>query len=275
MILYHYCSVEKFKQILSSKVIWLSDLTKSNDKNEVIQTFGVLWSAVKERLLYCDLDKDIVMQEIEALDKQFDLELLVDAPYGCCFCIGGDELQQWQEYGDRTKGVVLGFDFDWFIGLHQHMPHPSVNIENAIGYNAVLYQNQEIEDNFYKACYDAIKEYGLSAWIYTIRTTFKHYSAFIKNPSNYGEYETRIVYYPCEKHDLENNSLRIIGPIEKPIKHYCLPWTRVDGDNALSQIGLGCNSNLSPDDVKQLLNNAGLSGHFGIFNSNCSYRLRD
>ena len=42
MQLYHFCSVEKFKKIIGSKVLWLSDLTQSNDTQEVTRTFNNL-----------------------------------------------------------------------------------------------------------------------------------------------------------------------------------------------------------------------------------------
>ena len=42
-LVYHYCTVETFKSILQSKVLWLCDLTDSNDEQEVIRTFVVLW----------------------------------------------------------------------------------------------------------------------------------------------------------------------------------------------------------------------------------------
>lgn len=274
MIFYHYCSVETFKNILKSKVLWLSDLTKSNDDEEVTRTFQILWKRVRQRLLESDLDQEIVIREIEMLDQQYELEVQMYPPYGCCFCLSEDVLQQWQEYGDKTKGVVLGFDFNWFSDIEHQMPHPSINIKQAIGYSEVLYHNKELENGFFEICYDEIKEHGLSAWIMGIRPTFKHYSAFIKNPTFFGEYETRIVYYPSDDHDYTIGSLNIMGPIDKPFKHYCLPWTKGSGDNALCKIGLGCNCKLTHEDVQNLLNEAGLMGRFKLFNSQCSYRLR-
>lgn len=274
MIFYHYCSVETFNNILKSKVLWLSNLTSSNDDEEVTRTFQILWKRVRRRLLKSDLDQEIVIREIEMLDQQYELEVQMYLPYGCCFCLSGDVLQQWQEYGDKTTGVVLGFDFNWFSDIEHQMPHPSINIKQSIGYSEVLYHNKELEDGFYKICYDAIKEHGLSAWIMGIRPTFKHYSAFIKNPTFFGEYETRIVYYPSDDHDYTTSSLNISGPIDKPFKHYCLPWTKGNGDNALCKIGLGCNCELTPQEVQNLLNEAGLMGRFELFNSECSYRLR-
>ena len=45
-MVYHYCTVDTFKNIMSSKVLWLSDLTDSNDDQEVERTFVNLWEGV-------------------------------------------------------------------------------------------------------------------------------------------------------------------------------------------------------------------------------------
>jgi hypothetical protein len=273
-VYFHYCRVDTFKNIMNSKVLWLSNLTESNDTQEVTRTFDILWSAVKRRLLESDIDRDVVEKEIEILDHQYQIEVQIDKPYGVCFCKKADVLQQWLEYGDKTRGVVLGFDFNWFNGLKKEMPHPSSKFLNAIGYDEVLYHNKQLEEEFYKICYDAIKEHGLNAWIMGIRPTFKHYSAFIKNPTFDGEYETRIVYYPNSSEEFVDNALRISELVDAPFAHYCLPWTNGDGNNALKAIGLGCNCELTKEDVNSILINAGLSGEFQLFRSECSYRLR-
>jgi hypothetical protein len=36
---FHYCSIETFKEIVKSKVLWLSSLTESRDKEEVSRAF--------------------------------------------------------------------------------------------------------------------------------------------------------------------------------------------------------------------------------------------
>ena len=271
---YHYCSVETFKKIVESKVFWLSDLTESKDREEVSRTFNNLWSVVKERLKNSDLDSEITKKTIEILDHQYEIELLIDKPYGICFCNDSDIMQQWNEYGDKSRGLVLGFDFAWFNELKHQMPHPNSNLINSIGYHKVLYHNTELEDGFYNICYESIKTYGITAWIEAIRGTFKHYSAFIKNPWYFGEYESRIVYYPITDHISNENELRLSGLIEKPYPHYCLPWTRGNGDNALKSIGFGCNCRLTQDDLYTILMEAGLSGEFTIHKSVGSYVIK-
>lgn len=271
---FHYCSIKTFIEIINSKVLWLSNLTESNDKEEVKRTFENLWSIIKRRLMYSDLDKDIIEKEIEILDQQYKLEVQVDNPFGVCFCNECDVLEQWKEYGDKTRGVALGFDLSWFNGLKQQLPHPSSNFLHTIGYNKVLYHNKLLEDGFYRICYDAIKEYGLNAWIMKIRFTFKHYSAFIKNPTFIGEDETRIVYYPNGNKNTVENEFNVSGLVEEPFFHYCLPWTSKDGSTALKSIGLGCNCELTQDDIQSILTCAGLSGKFMFFRSESSYRIK-
>ena len=271
---FHYCSISTFKEIMNSKVLWLADLTESNDKQEVTRTFKTLWDAVKIRLRESDLDKTVVESEIEILDNQYSLEVQIDKPYGICFCKYADVLQQWLEYGDRTKGLVLGFDLEWFKGLKKQMPHPSSKQSQSVGYESTLYHDKALEDGFYNICYTSIKQYGLSAWIMGIRPTFKHYSAFIKNPTFVGEQEVRIVYYPATHEQHKDNNLKISDLVQTPFPHYCLPWTTGNGDNALKAIGVGCNCDLTQVKIKEIMTKAGLSGEFQLFKSDCSYRLR-
>jgi len=271
---FHYCNVATFKEIMNSKVLWLADLTESNDTQEVTRTFETLWNAVKIRLRESDLDKEAVEAEIEMLDNQYSIEVQIDKPFGTCFCKYADVLQQWLEYGDKTKGVVLGFDLEWFKNLKKQMPHPSSKQSQAVGHESALYHNKALEDAFNSICYSCIKEYGLSAWIMGIRPTFKHYSAFIKNPTFIGEQEERIVYYPESHEPHPDNDLKISELVETPFPHYCLPWTNGNGDNALKAIGLGCNCDLTQEKIKEIMTAAGLAGELQLFKSECSYRLR-
>ena len=36
-LVYHYCKVETFKNILQCKVLWICDLTDSNDEQESLE----------------------------------------------------------------------------------------------------------------------------------------------------------------------------------------------------------------------------------------------
>lgn len=56
-LVYHYCTVETFKNILQSKVLWLCDLTDSNDEQESLELLFFFGKGVKKRLKQTDILK--------------------------------------------------------------------------------------------------------------------------------------------------------------------------------------------------------------------------
>ncbi len=273
---YHYCTTETFINIMSSKVLWLSDLTASNDDQEVERTFVNLWNGVKARLRQTDLPKEMLEQTIEIIDKQYKVELMVDPPYGICFCQKEDLLFQWQEYGGNTRGVSLGFDINWFIknGIKQQMPCPSGIQSDAIGCDGVIYHSDEFEEEMAKVCYQGLKELGVQAWMMWILPTFKHYAGFVKNPTFAHEEEIRIVYYPSERIDFSVKNVDISELKTNVRKHYEIPWLKGDSQ-ALKSICMGHNCAITKDEIVALLKANGIDDNIKITESKCSYRPRD
>lgn len=275
-MVYHYCTVDTFKSILKSKVLWLCDLTDSNDEQEVIRTFVVLWEGVKKRLKETDLPQNVLDNAIQSIDEQYKTEIQTDPPYGICFCKKEDISSQWIEYGDHTKGLSLGFDINWFIhndGIKQQKPHPNKIQSNAIGCDAVIYHSEKVEEQMAMLCYKELKEKGTSAWIKSIRPTFKHYSGFVKNPTFESEAEIRIVYFPIEEIKFEQRDV-CVSKLKTNVKnHYEIPWIK-GASQALKSICIGHNCELSEDDVKKLLEENGIEANIQIKHSECTYRLR-
>ena len=56
--------------MLESKSLWLTDLTKSNDSQEVTRLYNNIWDSIKPRLLSSDLDRETV----EFTIQQFEYE---------------------------------------------------------------------------------------------------------------------------------------------------------------------------------------------------------
>ena len=273
---YHYCTVDTFKNIMDSKVLWLSDLTDSNDDQEVVRTFVVLWEGVKKRLRQTDLPKEMLEQTIEIIDKQYKTELMSDPPFGICFCQKEDLLSQWKEYGGNTRGLSLGFDINWFIrnGIKQQMPHPSGIQSNAIGCDGVIYHSDKFEEEMAEICYQALRKYGPQAWLTLIRPTFKHYSGFVKNPTFEPETEIRIVYYSIEAVDFSVKDVDVSDLKMNVKKHYEIQWVK-DGSQALKSICIGHNCSITKDEILDILRMNGLDTDIEITESECSYRPRD
>lgn len=275
-IVYHYCTVETFQNMLKSKVLWLCDLTDSNDDQEITRTFVTLWEGIKRRLRTTDLDKELLEEAFVIIDQQYQIEVKTDPPYGICFCQKEDLLSQWKEYGDSTRGVSIGFDINWFInnGIRQQMPHPSSIQSNAIGCDRVIYHSNIFEARMAKLCYDALKQKGIEAWLTLIRPTFKHYSGFVKNPTFEAEQEIRIVYYPVEGVDFTKKDVYISEVKTNEKRHYEIPWIQ-ENSQALKTICIGHNCSLKRKDILDLLaqNEINTEGVV-ITESQCSYRVR-
>ena len=274
-MVYHYCTVDTFKNIMSSKVLWLSDLTDSNDDQEVERTFVNLWEGVKKRLRQSDLPKDLLEQTIENIDNQYKVELITEPPYGICFCQEEDLLFQWKEYGGNTRGLSLGFDINWFIknGIKQQMPHPNRVQSKAIGCDAVIYHSERFEEEMANLCYQALLHSGPQAWITTIRPTFKHYSGFVKNPKFESEKEIRIVFYPTEGVDFSVKDVDVSELKTNVKKHYEIPWIK-NNTQALKSICIGHNCTMTKEKILEVLISNGIDEDIVITESECSYRPR-
>ena len=274
MIGYYYCSFETFCSLLKSKNLWLTDLTKSNDSEEVSRLYYNIWEDLKERLLQSDLEKETVNFVVNQFDKLIAPQMYCDIPFGCCMSYENDLVQQWEEYGDNGKGVSIAFDLDWF-GIKKQYPSTASLISVAIGYEFVIYDSHELRTNMYNAIYESIEVFGREAYIQRILPTFKHYAGFIKNPAFKDEKEIRILYYPYENF---KDVLPGISDLKINVKeHYCLEWAN-EFSNAMRAITIGYNCQYSEKDIIRMVDNANLAFNqfdgIEVRTSICSYQDR-
>jgi hypothetical protein len=132
MILYHYCSVDKFLKILQSKCLWLTDLACANDYLEI--KYG------NQALL--DHFSRITKSEPSSELKKF----VVDANrvgYAFCMSESGDLLSQWRGYADSGKGVSIGFDSGLF-NIEQQYPWYEA-AEPIFGIEKVIYKELDLD----------------------------------------------------------------------------------------------------------------------------------
>ena len=272
MLAYYYCSFKVFSSMLKSKCIWLTDLTKSNDSQEVIRLYNNIWDDIKNRLRQSDLDQKVVAITIEQFEYARAPQVYFDVPFGCCMSYENDLVQQWREYGDKGKGLSIGFDLDWF-SIRQQLPSTTVSVASSIGYEAVLYDSDKLRDGFYKLFYERIKEEGNTAWLRSILPTFKHYAGFIKNQTFRDEKEIRILFYPSDH--FEDSLVGLSGLMENKRPHYCLDWANNES-NSMRSITLGYDCVQTPEEILDLVNNAGLAykDRVTICRSGCSYQDR-
>ncbi len=119
--LYHYCSVDTLIKILESRTIRLSDITKSNDKQEISFLFSNYVSYLKKESPNQDSPKALEY-EIKKLEEETDFLVV-------CFSENRDSLYMWNSYA--KGGVCIGFDKE---KLKKWASHINV-INHSIIYN--------------------------------------------------------------------------------------------------------------------------------------------
>lgn len=136
-IIYHYCSKDVFRFIAKTKEIWLTDLSKTNDKTEYKSGFEIIQDILHERDLLKNPHFELVNPD--NLNKEF--RILIG-----CFSLDGDLRSQWIDYGDNCTGLSIGFDqvvveqndlFNRFINnnlspISKHVKFAKVNYDTEL-----------------------------------------------------------------------------------------------------------------------------------------------
>ena len=114
--LYHYCSVQTFFNIIKNRSIWLSDVSKTNDSQELRWILGELRIFMMEQwLVYVNnaqaVGKTVDFERFNETYKIIDNFLRLEIKKNWVFCLSErkDDLGQWRGYADDGKGVALGF----------------------------------------------------------------------------------------------------------------------------------------------------------------------
>ncbi len=124
-ILYHYCSLSTFLNIMKNKSIWVSDIERSNDFLELIALRKLLASHINADLneiidkhMMSNRDKEMA-KSLWRLRDDFMSRLTTAYARTFAFCLSEepDLLSQWRGYADDGNGVVIGFKTSFFEKL--------------------------------------------------------------------------------------------------------------------------------------------------------------
>lgn len=133
-ILYHYCTIATFYNIIESNCFWLSCPRYLNDLTEFKYSQKIFFENIakyKGRLVKTKLSKEEscflnMLNEMlsrfsnyfENRDKELDY---CKQPFLMCFSSEGDSLAMWNSYVSNNTGVSIGLDFskkDYFIDIN-------------------------------------------------------------------------------------------------------------------------------------------------------------
>ena len=125
-MVYHYCNVGTFLNIIKNHTLRMSDIFKSTDNLEA----KAILDSVQNRIydMYVK-DGGFASSPIYGMDKDNAFKYILEKVmkniradserlyYVACFSEKYDLLGQWREYADKSRGIAIGFDEKWFIEL--------------------------------------------------------------------------------------------------------------------------------------------------------------
>lgn len=208
-VVYHYCSVDTFFQIVTNHTLRLSDIEKSNDfmeKKWAIQQCLLHIEHNLENPAYpCAAQPDLAASLLDEMKQQF--ERYNTMILAACFSSEHDLLSQWRGYGDNGYGVSIGISSGTEFVRAFKRAECYLNIEDRVRtlptgllFHNIQYTTEEIENS----CMQLFCTYA--GWL-PLRTSTEEaareliriiYPAlpFFKSRAFSEEREWRCVYYP-------------------------------------------------------------------------------
>lgn len=211
-VIYHYCSLDTFLNIVKNRTIRLSEIGKSNDymetkwllnyfEEEVIRQYN-MHPFIESGGLISGLDdidtlRFLIKNETHKLINKND-QLF----YAACFSEKGDKLSQWRAYADDAKGISIGFN--------SYILKDIANIDELMKLKKIIYPNEQVPNeisefskSFLVNIYSALQnrdvngifhnDYSSSLFIMLSSSLLFQNSIFFKNPAFEEEEEWRLV----------------------------------------------------------------------------------
>lgn len=182
-VVYHYCSVDTFFNIIKNSSIWLSDIAKSNDYQECVRCRELVNKGMEEYLR----DDVEALQAWSTWYEKSAYSNLSMKTFCVCFSESKDKLSQWRGYAQDGQGIAIGFDKKVLEELNQIS-------EFDVAFGKVIYDNPQeyvqgiIADNIEKLKYKGIGHVALE-----LSVNYRMQFPFVKNPGFEEENEWRAV----------------------------------------------------------------------------------
>ncbi|WP_322859250.1 DUF2971 domain-containing protein [Mycobacterium europaeum] len=118
-IVYHYTDTQAFKGVIENAALWATDFRYLNDSGELVWTWAAFVERLDQLVKQPGDHAEAYRAQLEALRlmNARDLMQFDDAIFVACFSELRDEVTQWAGYGDKGRGVALGFDTERIAAL--------------------------------------------------------------------------------------------------------------------------------------------------------------
>jgi len=244
-LIYHYCSTDTLSNIIESKVLWFSDITKLKDEEEYKSGLSIIEEIVRE---ICP-DREKMLSEISIGMLSDEFKILT-----CSFSREQNQEYLWQEYGDGHKGAVIGFDENIFTLVS--LTAAFINQKNPVQ------ETVEIVDVFYdRECFKKVVRKHIHRWSAERAATrvlllmgLMRLACLFKRPKYKDEQETRAFLEVTQKS--KGHPVKTRQPESKKISYHEAP-VNIGGATGIKMIILGLQNNLEKTRVEEALRENG------------------
>ena len=248
-IVYHYCSVDTFFNIIRNSSMWLSDIAKSNDYQECIRCREFVNNGMEEYL----------RNDVEALKawktwyengvySNFSMKT-----FCVCFSESKDKLSQWRGYAQDGKGIAIGFNKDVLEELNQISKFHAA-------FGKVIYDNPQeyvqniIADNIKKLEYKGVGHVALE-----LSENYRMQFPFVKNPGFEEEKEWRVVVCSTIGHyNIPSSENILFSKVKyRTANNKLIPYIEMNFERVkqsiIKEIFIGPKSEVEVEDIVNLL----------------------
>ena len=187
-VLFHFTSLNSFQRIISTGMITLADIIKSNDPAEGVYSLKMMKEAFIKLRRNEEID-DTQYRRIYSIlydfhEEETAFERLQQVVLSISFCCSQYPLALWKSYGDNGRGIAIGIARKTLEQLGQ---------EDDFEFKQVSYYTEEEMLSYYKCFWkehlnDQVEELRLA-----LRKEYMD-GYFIKHQENAYEEEWRLVY---------------------------------------------------------------------------------
>jgi len=249
-MIYHYCNATAFKGIISTKEVWLTDITKLNDITEYESGFDLILDVLQEKGL---AEKpDFLNIQTDKLNENF--QILIG-----CFSSEGDAGSQWRLYADDSKGLSIGFDENE-IDQFNLFNRVAANGHQPIISHVKLCKVHYIKDEFVgkvRSFIDRMEQSVSPIKDQLTALALRRFAVLYKDQYFKDEREIRAVVEiePCRDEGYAID-IRVNAYKEEARFHKLL--TSYQNLSAIKEVIIGPNCSYSPEDVRGMLTEQGI-----------------
>lgn len=272
-IVYHYCSVEAFLNIIQNAKLWLSDIYKSNDTQEFIWLRNQINKKIKEEINQINQNTLDIWDAFSSIDDGG-----IEGTYAVCFSENCDQLSQWRGYAQDGCGMAIGFSKKELKNLKR---------EHFLSFGKVIYDEKKQEkfiDKIINENLIKMKNKIIANVAIELNMNYQFDFLLYKNPSFKEEQEWRMITMSnfLQKNHINLNEVEFSSPKFRENNGKIISYLEMDFSKIkkklIKEIWIGPKSKVTENDINKLLNFYDYNGNdtfcldnISIKKSNSSY----